>query len=139
MNEYFLATSLLIVLALIEGFNGTNFAFRAKHTFRTFKLSYDDGPGIVIQEFGVYSLRLATAYLLAAWEPAWRGGMVIAGIAINVFAGAMHFLRARGIYFGDAVQSSILRLAIPPTSLPATKKGSPIDCPNRQNTGESYR
>ncbi len=102
MNEYFLATSLLIVLALIEGFNGTNFAFRAKHTFRTFKLSYDDGPGIAIQEFGVYSLGLATAYLLAAWEPAWRGGMVLAGIAINVFAGGMHFLRARGIYFGDA-------------------------------------
>ena len=102
MNEYFLATSLLIVLALIEGFNGANFAFRAKHTFRTFKLSYDDGPGTVIQEFGVYSLGLATAYLLAAWEPAWRGGMVLVGIAINVFAGGMHFLRARGIYFGDA-------------------------------------
>ena len=103
MTEYFLATSLLIVLALIEGFNGANFAFRAKHTFRTFKVSYyDDGPGIAIQEFGVYSLGLATAYLLAAWEPAWRGGMVLAGIVINVFAGGMHFLRARGIYFGDA-------------------------------------
>ncbi len=102
MTEYFLATSLLIVLALIEGFNGANFAFRVKHTFRTFKLSYDDGPGIAIQEFGVYSLGLATAYLVAAWEPAWRSGTVLAGIAINVFAGGMHVLRARGIYFGDA-------------------------------------
>lgn len=94
--------SIFLILAAIEGFNGVQLAFRTKRTLESAGLSYDDGPGLVAQEFGVYSLGIAVAYLVAALDPARFWGVALVGIAINLAAGAMHLLRSAGIYFGDA-------------------------------------
>jgi len=102
MNGATVATIIFLVLAVIEGFNGVQLAFRTKRTLESAGLSYDDGPGLVAQEFGVYSIGIAAAYLAAAFDPARFWGVAIMGIAINLAAGAMHLLRSAGIYFGDA-------------------------------------
>jgi hypothetical protein len=45
--------------------------------------------------------RVASA-LVAAHDPVRFGAIGVAGIAINVCAGTMHFLRSLGTYVGDA-------------------------------------
>lgn len=102
MNGAIVATIIFLALAAIEGFNGVQLAFRAKRALELAKLSYDDGPGLLVQEFGVYSLGIAAAYLIAALNPARFWGVAVVGIIINLAAGAMHMLRSFGIYFGDA-------------------------------------
>lgn len=102
MNRNIVATIMFLLLAAIEGFNGVQLAFRAKRTLESAKLSYDDGPGLLVQEFGVYSLAIAAAYLIAAVNPARFWGVAVVGSAVNLAAGVMHLLRAFGIYFGDA-------------------------------------
>ena len=102
MTEATVATIGFLVLALIEGFNGIRLAFRTKHTLGSAGLVHTDGPGLLIQEFGVYSLGIAGAYLLAASDPIRFGGVGVTGIVINLLAGAMHLLRSVGVYFGDA-------------------------------------
>jgi len=102
MNGVTVTTIIFLVLAVIEGVNGVQIAFRTKRTLESAGLSYDDGPGLVAQEFGVYNLGIAAAYLVAAFDPARFWGVTIVGIAINLVAGAMHLLRSAGIYFGDA-------------------------------------
>jgi hypothetical protein len=91
-----------LVLAVIEAFNGLGLAFRTRCTLRAAGLVHTDGPGLLVQEFGVYSLGIAGAYLVAAWDPIRFGGVGVAGIAINLFAAIMHLLRSAGRYFGDA-------------------------------------
>jgi hypothetical protein len=87
---------------MIEGFNGFGLAFRTKYTLNSAGLLHTEGPGLVIQEFGLYSVGLAGAYLVAAADPARFGGVGIAGLAINLCAGVMHLLRSAGVYFGDS-------------------------------------
>ena len=102
MTEATVATIGFLVLAMIEGFNGFGLAFRTRRTLGSAGLVHADGPGLLLQEFGVYSLGIAGAYLVAAADPIRFGGVGIAGIAINLCAGAMHVLRSAGMYFGDA-------------------------------------
>lgn len=97
------ATVLFLVLAAHEGAVGLRMAFRTRRTFDGAGLRYSDGPGIVLQEFGVYSLAIAAAYLVAAIDPARFWPVAIAGLAVNIMAGSMHLLRSRDVYFGDAV------------------------------------
>lgn len=97
-----IATIGFLVLAMIEAFNGLGLAFRTKHTLESAGLVHTDGPGLLVQEFGVYSLGIAGAYLVAAWDPVRFGGVGVAGIAINLCAAAMHLCRSFGVYFGDA-------------------------------------
>lgn len=87
---------------MIEAFNGLGLAFRTRRTLASAGLVHADGPGLLIQEFGVYSLGIAGAYLVAATDPIRFGGVGLVGIAINLCAGAMHLLRSAGMYFGDA-------------------------------------
>ena len=102
MSEETTATVGFVLLALIEGFNGFALAFRTKRTLDSARLAHADGPGLLIQEFGVYSVGLAAAYLAAAWDPIRFAAVGVSAIAVNLCAGAMHFLRSAGIYFGDA-------------------------------------
>ena len=102
-----MSDSVLVILGLafamlVEGSNGFRFALSARRTLEAVKLSYDDGPGLLLQEFGVYSLALASAYLLAILDPIRRPGIVVVGILINLTAGSMHLARSAGVYFGDA-------------------------------------
>ena len=97
-----LATVGFLVLALIEGFNGFGLTFRTRCTLESAGLEHADGPGLLVQEFGVYSLGIAAAYLVAAFDPIRFWGVGIAGCAINLAAGAMHGLRAAGIHLGGA-------------------------------------
>lgn len=101
MNGSTVTTIIFLLLAAIEGFNGVQLAFRAKHALASAKLSYHDGPGLLVQEFGVYSLAIAVAYLMAAVNPVRFWSVAVVGSAINLAAGAMHLLRSCGIYFGD--------------------------------------
>ena len=100
MNEL-TATIIFLVLAAIEGFNGLQLAFRARRTLESVGLRYEEGPGLLIQEFGVYSLGIAAAYLIAAFDPVRFLGVALIGMAINLAAGTMHILRSVGIYFGS--------------------------------------
>lgn len=102
MTEATVATIGFIVLAIIEGFNGLGLAFRTKRTLSSAGLAHVDGPGLVIQEFGIYSLGIAVAYLVAAFDPLRLWAVAFIGIAINLAAGTMHLLRSYGIYFGGA-------------------------------------
>ena len=102
MSGDIVATLIFIALAVHEGSIGRRLAFRTKGTFESAGLAYDDAGGIVAQEFGVYSIGIALAYLVAALDPARYWGVAMMGIAINISAGAMHFLRSAGIYFGNA-------------------------------------
>jgi hypothetical protein len=102
MSEEAIATIGFLVLAMIEAFNGLRLAFRTRRTLGAAGLVHTDGPGLLVQEFGVYSLGIAGAYVVAAWDPIRFGGVGVAGIAINVCAAAMHLLRSAGLYFGDA-------------------------------------
>ena len=102
MNEALVGTILFLLLAAIDGWNGVRLALRARQTLRAAGLSCDGGPGLLVQEFGVYSIGIAAAYLVAASDPTRFWGVAIAGIAINLSAGAMHLLRSVGIYLGDA-------------------------------------
>ena len=72
MIESILVVAALVLVALIEGSNGARFAWRAKSTLKSAGLDYHDAPGLLIQEFGVYSLALASAYLVAAIHPVGR-------------------------------------------------------------------
>jgi hypothetical protein len=90
------------LVAWQRGSIGRKLAFRTKDTFESAGLVYDDAGGIVAQEFGAYSIGIALAYLVAAVDPARYWGVAMMGIAINLSAGAMHFLRSAGIYFGSA-------------------------------------
>ena len=76
--------------------------FARRRTLESAGFIHADGPGLLIQEFGFYSIGIAAAYLVAAWDPIRFGGIGIAGIAINGCAGAMHLLRSAGLYLGDA-------------------------------------
>lgn len=102
MNGAIVVTVMFLVLAALEGRNGLRLAFRTRHTLASAGIPDDDGSGLVVQEFGVYSLGIAAAYVLAALDPARFWGVALAGIAINLAAGTMHLLRSGGIYFGDA-------------------------------------
>jgi len=102
MTETMFATIGFLVLAIIEGFNGLGLAFRTKRTLSSAGLVYVNGPGIVIQEFGIYSLGITVAYVIAAFDPVRLWGVALIGIAINLAAGTMHLLRSYGIYFGGA-------------------------------------
>lgn len=102
MNGTIVAAILFLVLAAIEALNGLRLALRARQTLRAAGLSWDGGPGLLVQEFGFYNIGIAAAYLIAASDPARFWGVAIAGIAINLSAGAMHLLRSVGIYLGDA-------------------------------------
>lgn len=92
----------LVAAAIIEGANGLAFTLRSRRTLTKAGLSYDDGPGLLVQEFGVYSIAIALAYVVATFDPDRRHGVILVGISINVAAGAMHLARAFGIYLGDA-------------------------------------
>lgn len=102
MNRATVETIVFLLLAIIEGFNGVHLALRAKRTLESAGLAYEEKSGLVVQEFGVYSLAIAAAYLVAAFAPARFWGVAIVGLAINLAAGAMHLLRSAGVYFGDA-------------------------------------
>lgn len=102
MSGEAIATIGFLILAMIEAFNGIGLAFRTRRTLESAGLVHTDGPGLLIQEFGVYSLGIAAAYVVAACDPIRFGGVGIAGIAINVCAAAMHLLRSAGMCFGDA-------------------------------------
>jgi len=102
MNEPIAGAIGFLLLAAIEGFNGVQLAFRARRTLRSAGIAYEDGSGLLVQEFGFYSLGIAAAYVIAASDPARFWGVALAGIAINLSAGAMHLLRSIGIYLGDA-------------------------------------
>src|SRR5262245_51867817 len=91
-----------LVLAVIELFNGLGLAFRTRRTLETAGLVHADGRGLLIQEFGVYGIGLAGAYLVAAYSPARLGRVGVAGLAINIGAATMHFRRSVGVYVGDA-------------------------------------
>src|SRR5262245_25368175 len=91
-----------LVLAVIELVNGLGLAFRTRRTLETAGLVHADGPGLLVQEFGVYSIGIAGAYLVAAYGPVRFGAVGVTGIAINVCAGTMHLLRSLGVYVGDA-------------------------------------
>ena len=101
MNGTFVATMIFLVLAVIEGFNGLRLAFRARRTLESIGLRYEEGLGLLIQEFGIYSLGIAAAYVNAAFDPVRFWGVALPGMAINLAAGTMHLLRSVGIYFGD--------------------------------------
>lgn len=103
MTECAVVVALLLVCALIEGWNGIAFTFRGRRTLSSAGLSYHDDPGLLIQEFGVYSIAIALTYLLAVFDPIWRPGILLAGIAINVAAACMHLARSVGLFFGDAI------------------------------------
>ena len=102
MTETTVATVGFLVLSFIEGFNGLGLAFRTKRTLTSAGVVHADGPGLLIQEFGVYSVGIAVAYLVAALDPIRFCGIGIAGIVINLLAGGMHLFRSAGVYFGDA-------------------------------------
>ncbi|MGC4096387.1 MAG: hypothetical protein QM706_04665 [Nitrospira sp.] len=102
MSEATIATIGFLVLALIEGFNGIGLAFRTKRTLESAGLDYTNGPGVLIQEFGIYSLGMAVAYLIAASDPVRFGGVGLMGMMINLGAGTMHLFRSVGVYVGDA-------------------------------------
>ncbi len=101
MNGAYVATVIFLMLAVIEGFNGLRLAFRARRTLESIGLRYEEGLGLLIQEFGIYSLGIAAAYLMAAFDPVRFWGIALTGITINLAAGAMHLLRSVSIYFGD--------------------------------------
>lgn len=102
MTETMFATIGFVVLAMIEGFNGISLAFRTKQTLESAGLIHADGPGLLAQEFGLYSLGLAVVYLIAAFDPVRLWCVALIGIAINLAAGTMHLLRSHGLYFGNA-------------------------------------
>ena len=102
MTETTLATIGFLVLALIEGFNGIGLAFRTKRTLESVGLIHTDGPGLLVQEFGLYNLGLAVVYAIAAFDPVRLWCVAFIGIAINLAAGTMHLLRSYGVYFGGA-------------------------------------
>lgn len=102
MSEATIATIGFTVLALLEGVNGIGLVFRTKRTLESAGLNHTDGPGLLIQEFGVYSLGIAAAYLIAASDPSRFGGVGLMGIMINLGADAMHLFRSVGVYVGDA-------------------------------------
>lgn len=102
MSEATIATIGFTVLALLEGFNGIGLVFRTKRTLESAGLNHADGPGLLIQEFGVYSLGIVVAYLIAASDPSRFGGVGLMGIMVNLGAGAMHLFRSVGVYVGDA-------------------------------------
>lgn len=102
MSESVVVVMVLVVVALIEGANGIAFAFRARRTLSSAGLSYHDGPGLLIQEFGVYSIALGLAYGVAVFDPLRRPGILLTGLVINIAAACMHLARSTGIYFGDA-------------------------------------
>ncbi|MGQ0557867.1 MAG: hypothetical protein ACT4PN_18200 [Nitrospiraceae bacterium] len=102
MIEVPFATIGFVVLAMIEGFNGIGLAFRTKRTLESAGLIHTDGPGLLVQEFGVYCLGLAVAYAIAAFDPVRFWCVALIGITINLAAGTMHLLRSYGVYFGGA-------------------------------------
>ena len=106
MTEPGFVVIVLIVCSVVEGGNGIAFALRGRRTLSSAGLSYHDDPGLLIQEFGVYSIAIALTYLLAVFNPVWRPGLLIAGIAINVAAACMHLIRSAGLYFGDTIPRS---------------------------------
>lgn len=101
MNGALVATMIFPVLAVIEGFNGLRLAFRARRTLESVGLRYEEGLGLLIQEFCIYSLGIAAAHLIVAFDPVRFWGVALTGMAINLAAGTMHLLRSVGIYFGD--------------------------------------
>lgn len=101
MSEATIATIGFTVLALIEGFNGIGLVLRTKQTLESAGLEHTDGPGLLIQEFGVYSLGIAVAYVIEASDRTRFGGVGLMGIMINLGAGAMHLFRSVGVYVGD--------------------------------------
>ena len=103
MTECAVVVALLLACALIEGWNGISFALRGRRTLSSAGLSYHDDPGLLIQEFGVYSTAIALSYLLAVFYPIWRPGILFVGFAINVAAACMHLARSVGLYFGDTI------------------------------------
>lgn len=102
MTDNVIGTIGFLLLAAIEAYNGLALAFRTRRTLAAAGLAYADGPGLLVQEFGVYSLGIAAAYVVAAFDPVRFGAVAVAGIAINLGAGAMHMLRSADIYLGDA-------------------------------------
>jgi len=96
-----IATIGFLIVALIEGYNGLSLAFRTRRTLESAGIVHAEGPGLLVQEFGVYSLGIAAAYCIAAWDPIRFGAIGAVGIAINLGAAAMHLLRSVGVYFGD--------------------------------------
>ena len=102
MDGASVATLIFLGLAAHEGFIGRQLAFRTRRTVEGAGLTYDEGNGLVVQEFGMYSLGIAVAYVIAAIDPARCWAVALVGIAFNVSAGAMHLLRAGGLYLGDA-------------------------------------
>ena len=102
MDGAIVVTIIFLVLAVLEGRIGLELAFRTRRTLAAAGIPDDDGSGLVAQEFGVYSLGIAAAYVLAALDPARFWGVALAGMAINLAAATMHLLRSGGIYFGDA-------------------------------------
>ena len=103
MSESALIAVALVAVGLIEGSNGIAFALRGKRTLSSAGLAYHEGPGLLIQEFGVYSFAIALAYVVAAFDPFRRPGILVAGISINIAAACMHLARSKGVYFGDAM------------------------------------
>jgi hypothetical protein len=96
-----LAAILLLLSAVHEGRVGAQLAFRTKRTLEGAQLVYDEGNGRVVQEFGIYSLGIAAAYGIAAWDPARLWAVALVGVAFNLSAAGMHLSRSAGIYFGD--------------------------------------
>ena len=107
MSDSALVVVALVLVGLIEGGNGLAFALRAKRTLSSVGLSYHEDPGLVIQEFGVYSLAIASTYLFAVVDPLRRPGVLVAGIIINGAAACMHLARSLGIYFGGAMPKRV--------------------------------
>ena len=102
MNGVNVATIIFLALAAHEGLIGGRLAFRTRRTLEGAGLAYDEGNGLVVQEFGIYSLGIAAAYVIAALDPVRFWAVALVGIAFNLSAGTMHLLRSAGIYFGDA-------------------------------------
>jgi hypothetical protein len=102
MDGTSVATIIFLALAVHEGLIGGRLAFRTRRTLEAAGLAYDDGNGLVVQEFGVYSLGIAAAYVVAALAPVQCWAVALVGITFNLSAGMMHLLRSAGIYFGDA-------------------------------------
>lgn len=95
---------LLVALAGIELFNGLQLALRARKV-----VSIDDSSGVghgLIQEFGLYSLGLAAAYLATALHPIHLAGVLLVAMAVNVGPAIMHGLRAAGVFFGGVTSGA---------------------------------
>ena len=103
MDNSTLLMAAILGVALVEGVNGLSFAFRGRKTLESAGLPYHPGPGLLIQEFGVYSIAISLAYLAALLVPGWRTGVVVVGVLINVAAACMHLSRSVGGYFGGAI------------------------------------